>query len=85
MEPDVVLNYLKYVNQQTTKFIYLKERMSGGPLAEVKGKIGVLQQTTLEHFKNGLEDFQLVNMIKSLLLPRIAQSAYSYSFWKRRI
>lgn len=51
MEPEVVLNYLKFVNSQTKNSIFLFEIMSGSFKASKKGEQGVLQQTTLEHYK----------------------------------
>jgi len=81
MEPEVVLNYLKFTNAQTEKFVFLQERMRGDPLAKEKGKTGVLKKTTIDHYKKGLNNFRMLNMTKSLWLPRITESTYSYSFW----
>jgi len=84
MEPDVVLNYLKYVNQQTNRYVFLHELMEGQGLATKKGEPGVIEQTTLEHYRKGLKDFQLQDLSRSIFLPRIATPhSYSYSFWKR--
>jgi hypothetical protein len=83
MEPDVVLNYLKYVNQQTNKYVFLCEAMGGKELATAEGTHGVLEQTTLEHYKKGLIDFQLQDLSRAIHLP-IMRSTYSFSFWSRK-
>jgi len=83
MEPEVVLNYLKFVNQQTNKFVFLHEKMEGQVKAAKKGWHGVLKQVTLEHYKKGLKDFQLLNLTRAIHLPRI-DTSYSFSFWERR-
>lgn len=86
MEPAVVLNYLKYVNQKTTKYVFLNERMKGVKVALTKKKFGVLEQTKLEHYKRGLKDFRLEDLSRTIFLPRISSlfSSYEYSFWKRK-
>ena len=86
MEPAVVLNYLKYVNQLTTKYVFLNEKMKGKEVAKTKGKFGVLEQTKLEHYKRGLKDFQLEDLSRTIFLPRISSlfSSFKYSFWKRK-
>jgi putative sugar O-methyltransferase len=58
MEPKVVLNYLKFVNEQT-QFAFLHEAMNGKEVAFRKGEHGVLRQTRLEHYKEGLSSFEL--------------------------
>lgn len=84
MEPDVVLNYLSYVNKQTKKYIFLHENMKGMHLAADKTEHGVIEKTTLMHYKKGLKDFELLDLSKSIFLPRITTSqGYYYSFWKR--
>ncbi len=85
MEPDVALNYLKYVNQQTNKYILLHECMEGMQLAAKKGEHGVLEKTTLEHYKKGLKDFQVQDLSKSTILPTASVKTYSLSFWKRSV
>ena len=55
MEPHVVLNYLKYVNQQTVKYATLTELMTGMKKANAEGQQGVLEKTKLQHYKKGLK------------------------------
>jgi putative sugar O-methyltransferase len=82
MEPDVVLNYLKCVNEQTN-YVFLNEMMGGQKLANRKGQLGVLEQTKLEHYKRGLKDFELLDLSKSIFLPR-SDLRYSFSFWTKK-
>ena len=81
MEPDVVLNYLKFVNKQA-RYAFLHEAMNGKEVASAKGQHGVLKQTRLEHYKEGLLDFELKDMSDSIFLPR-QEGSYSLSFWKK--
>jgi putative sugar O-methyltransferase len=37
MEPDVVLNYLSYVNRQTKKYVFLNEMMKCTKVAAARG------------------------------------------------
>jgi len=83
MEPSVVLNYLGYVNQQASKYAFLHERMEGSERSPEPDRIGVLEPTTLEHYKTGLEGFELINLSRAVLLPRLSDTSYSFSFWKR--
>jgi putative sugar O-methyltransferase len=83
MEPNVVANYLRTVNGQADA-VFLHEIMHGQELATRKGAGGVLQQTTLEHYRRGLPDFDLVDVSPSRqpaghLLPH-----HSDSFWRRK-
>ncbi len=82
MEPDIVLNYLRYVNN-SAHHVFLQERMTGKGIAKQKGKPGVLQKTTLEHYQKGLSGFQLVDIspaVKNIGYKR----EYSNSFWKKK-
>jgi putative sugar O-methyltransferase len=89
MEPNVVLNYLRYANQQTNRFAFLNECMDGVTLAASEGEHGVLERTTLEHYKMGLKDFQIQNMSTSIYLPGLGSSPYApvprmhFSFWSK--
>jgi putative sugar O-methyltransferase len=81
MEPEIVLNYLKFVNQQA-KFAYMNERMEGTTLVQKKGQQGVLKQTKLDHYKKGLKDFILQDMSKPTSTIR-GISDYCWTFWKK--
>ena len=83
MEPDVVLNYLNFVNKQTQKYVFLQERLEGSPKAPEMGKEGVLEQTKLEHYKKGLPDFHLKNMSRPLHIPKMSEPSYTYTFWSK--
>lgn len=72
IEPEIVLNYLKYVNLQTKNYIFLNAVMEGK---------GIL--TTLEHYKNGFVNFHLKDLSRAVRLP-ITRSNYSFSFWIRK-
>jgi len=81
MEPEVVLNYLNYINRQTTKYVFLQQLMKGMPIASEEGKGGVLKQTTLQHYKRGLKNFRMLDLSKAIHLHSIS-SRYENSFWK---
>ena len=81
MEPEVVLNYLKFANKQA-RHAFLHEAMEGKEVASIKGEHGVLKPTRLEHYKKGLQDFVLKDLSESIFLPR-QEGDYSYSFWSK--
>jgi len=85
IESDVALNYLKYINRQTRKFVFLHEQMNGiSVLTKGKGKHGVLQKTTMDHYKSGLKDFQITD-ISNATPTHVSASKYSFSFWEKKI
>jgi putative sugar O-methyltransferase len=81
MEPDVVANYLSYINKQANA-VFLQEAMGGKGVARKKGNHGVLKQSKLEDYKNGLTNFRLLDM-SPCMLPIGKLSGYSDSFWER--
>ena len=82
MEPEVALNYLKYIGKQATQFVFLHQLMGGKNQASREGTAGVLKRTTLDHYKKGLEDFHLLDMSKSTILAHMS-ALYDFSFWER--
>lgn len=82
MEPDVALNYLRYVDQQATRYVFLHQLMKGKNRAARKGEAGVLEPTTLTHYKKGLEHFHLLDLSKSIILAHMS-APYEFSFWER--
>jgi putative sugar O-methyltransferase len=87
MEPDLVLNYLDFVNRQTGRHVFLQENMHGMHQAGRPGEHGVLQRTTMEHYKQGLPDFDLADLRDAIDLQRLRTSSktlYSFSFWNRK-
>lgn len=60
MEPAVVRNYLRYVDA-TARWAYLAENLKGGKRAKSPGELGILEVTTLDDYKAGLPDFDLVD------------------------
>ncbi len=83
MEPDVVQNYLRSVNI-SAKMTYLYEEMRGKKKANKRGEYGVLEQTTLEHYKVSLFNFDLVDLSPAFVIPRMSRCIlYSDSFWKK--
>jgi putative sugar O-methyltransferase len=83
MEPDVVANYLRYVNQSAAA-VFLHEFMEGKEIAVRKGRSGVLQQTTLEHYRRGLSNFELADLAPSRNPAGHPLPLHSDSFWRRR-
>ena len=87
MEPDLVLNYLGFVNRLTSRHVFLQENMHGMHQASRPGEHGVLQRTTLEHYTRGLEDFELADLCEAIDLDHLrtaGQSRYSFGFWNRK-
>jgi len=88
-EPPNVLNYLKYVNRQAEKYIFLANGIGikMANLAPKKGRPGNLESTTLEHYKKGLKDFHLEDLSDKISVPRLAMAAKTldkFMFWKRK-
>ena len=87
MEPELVLNYLGFVNRQTGRHVFLQENMHGMHQASRPGEHGVLERTTLAHYRQGLPDFDLVDLREAIDLQRLRTSSkgvYSFSFWNRK-
>ncbi len=82
MEPDVVRNYLTYVNKLADG-VFLAESMEGKEIASKKGDHGVLKQTKFQDYKDGLHDFHLLNL-SPVVLPVSKRGGYSFLFWKRK-
>jgi len=88
MEPHVVLNYLKYINENSEN-VFLCQRMIGKQLAESKGQSGVLNQTKFEHYESGLSKLKLIEMTEMITPfgnttstnPHHRESYFT--FWKR--
>lgn len=60
MEPDVVQNYLKYVDA-SAEWAYLAENLRGGKRAKAPGEMGILDVTTLDHYTAALPSFDLLD------------------------
>lgn len=60
MEPDVVQNYLSYINP-SAHWVYLAENLAGGVKAKAPGDFGILNVTTLDHYTSGLPNFDLID------------------------
>lgn len=83
MEPDVVANYLRPINL-TARNVFLHEFMEGKELARKKGQSGVLEPTTLEHYRSALSNFELVDLSPSRKPAGHRLPHHSDSFWKRK-
>jgi len=81
MEPNVVLNYLSFVNKQTKKFVFLNERMKGEEKVN-SGQVGCLDPVTIEHYKKGLTNFKIQDMTNAPPMMRY-MSLFQNSFWKK--
>ncbi|MEA3402889.1 MAG: putative sugar O-methyltransferase [Armatimonadota bacterium] len=84
MEPHVVANYLGVVNQQAYH-VFLHQQFSGKPRASAPGELGVMEPVTLEDYREGLSNFELVDMRPSwgpLGVVR-EQDVYQDSVWRR--
>lgn len=83
MEPDVALNYLKYVSSCTNKYVFLYELMEGQEKATRPGEHGVIEQVVFKHYERALDNFKLDDLSNDIIHPLI-KSSYSFSFWSRR-
>jgi len=81
MEPRQALNFLRFVNERTKRYVYLQERMEGMVQAPEKGKHGVLSPTRLEHYRQGLPDFRMIDLADG---PDQSEwGRYQCSMWER--
>ncbi len=84
MEPNIVENYLKHVNSQTQKYVFLQEKKEGKDVAITPEGYGVQKKTKFEHYSKGLKDFKPLNISDVIRLPQISYNTQScYSIWKR--
>lgn len=87
MEAEMTLNYLACVNQATDRFVFLHEAMKGMIKAQKAGEHGVLRPTTLEHYEQGLSQFELLDLRPSIgfeFLTRWSEAnRYECGIWKR--
>jgi len=83
MEPEIVANYLYYINKSASH-VFLQQNMSGKKLAQKKGDVGVMEQTTLEDYKKGLANFELIDLSPCVRPTGDNLSGYSDSFWRRK-
>jgi putative sugar O-methyltransferase len=78
MEPDIVANYLSYVDPRT-EHAYLRETMDGKELhADLGREGGVIEKTTLRHYREGLPSLELLDVSfakepKAELLPLLSR------------
>ena len=61
MEPDVVANYIKYVEKHTENYVLLRNSLSGKNIAMGENDLGVVEQTDTNSMYNMFNDFSLVN------------------------
>ena len=71
-----------------TQAAFLEEVMSGKHVAKRKGGAGVLKQTTETDYRNGLADFDCVDMSPAVTVYGSEFSsgpgAYFNSFWRKK-
>ncbi len=65
MEPDVVQNYLRFVDA-STRWVYLGENLKGGVKASKPGDFGILKVTRREDYVGGLPSFDLIDTSPTL-------------------
>ncbi len=61
MEPDVIENYISYVETLTTKFVLLRNSRTGKSKATKKKDIGVIEPTTIDRMTEMFQKFEVVN------------------------
>src|SRR5262249_44942804 len=82
MEPDIVANYLRHVNG-TVEWAYIAAQLSGQKIATRPGANGVLRQTTLDDYRTGLVDFDLIDHTPMLRVTGAAQKEDNLLFKRR--
>jgi len=60
MEPDIVKNYAAFVDQCRPEYLLLRNQRGGQRLAEKPGKVGVIEQTTREHYIKFFHNYECV-------------------------
>jgi len=84
MEPDVVQNYLSFVDM-SANFVYLMERINGTELAFKKGDCGVLKPVVWNDYVNMLPSFDChAKEVPFVLERHKACSEYNESFWRQK-
>ncbi len=84
MEPEVVANYLKYVNQQAKKYVFLHETMAGLGITKHPGEQGVFNKTVLDDYKKGLNNFMLKDLSIANHLPTLTRLIpHRFGFWEK--
>lgn len=81
MEPSIVAAYLADVRTSTDS-VYLMQRMKGKRPKGQKGH-GVIESTTLEHYREGLQDFVLEDLSPVRMPDASTMHHYDESFWQR--
>ncbi|MBI2585074.1 MAG: putative sugar O-methyltransferase [Rhodospirillales bacterium] len=88
MEPDVVANYLSFVNGFADA-VFVQACMAGKQVARSPGFPGVLKPTTIEHYRFGLAGFECRDRTFTITAfgDEADEHLYNYenSFWRRRI
>ncbi len=84
MEPDVVANYLSFVND-SAEDVFLLEKMNGKETADKAGAKGVLNPVTMEDYKKGLSNFSMKDL-QTALHPdgKPMWNGYEESIWQRK-
>jgi len=88
MEPDVVANYLSYVNRSADA-VFLNACMAGKHVARRPNFPGVLRPTTIEDYRSCLADFDCRDRAFAVTAfgGEADKQPYNYenSFWRRQI
>ena len=86
MEPPVVQNYARHLDRLVTRYGYIRAMPKGAALAPRKGKRGVLEKTTLEHYLEFFDRFELVDEADAEVLPNLPGTldAYRDFFFRKR-
>lgn len=88
MEPDVVANYLSFVNRSADA-VFLQACMAGKQVARRPDFPGVLKPTTIEDYRSCLADFDCRGRAFTVTAfgDEADEHPYNYenSFWRRRI
>lgn len=79
MEPHVVAEYLKHVNRSADA-AYLFQQMEGKPIAAQPGESGVISPVTLDDYRSGLSDLELIDITDGWT---IEEYGLKHGIWKR--
>jgi putative sugar O-methyltransferase len=81
MEPPIVANYLGFVDAHAGA-AFLQQVEHGHQIAATPGALGVLEQTTFEHYRKGLPSLELLD-VSAVRRATGREEQYANGFWTR--
>jgi putative sugar O-methyltransferase len=78
MEPSVVENYARHLDRLVSTYGYIRAMPLGAYLAPRQGVRGVLERTTLDHYRKFFHRFELVDDRPAEILPNLTGTLDAY-------